>query len=74
MNKHAERCKKIIKDSGLNKAALAKILGVSSQAMTYWEQGKFKPNGPAQLILMIASTSKGLKAIKEAAIKLSKEV
>ncbi len=73
MNKHTEHLKKIMVDNKLSKSALARIMGVSTQALVYWEQGKFIPNGPSQLILMIASTPKGFKAVKEAAIKLAKE-
>ncbi len=73
MKKHAERLKKIMEENGLSKSALARIMGVSTQALVYWEQGKYIPNIPSQIILMIASTPKGFKAVKEAAIKLAKE-
>ncbi len=74
MNKHIVRCKQIRKDNGLSKFALSKIIGCTSQSLVNWEQGKVIPSGPAQLILMIASTPKGFKAVKEAAIKLAKEL
>jgi putative transcriptional regulator len=39
---------------GLSQSAFAKLLGVSVRTLQEWEQGRRKPSGAAQTLLMIA--------------------
>ncbi len=72
MSDHASRCKAIREAQGLSQNGFARIIGTTQATIDNWEKGRI-PNGPAQLILMIASTAKGFKIVKDAAIKISKE-
>jgi len=40
--------------SGLSQSLFAKLLGVSVRTLQEWEQGRRKPSGAAQTLLMIA--------------------
>ncbi len=54
MSDHASRCKAIREAQGLSQNGFARIIGTTQATIDNWEKGRI-PNGPAQLILMIAN-------------------
>ena len=57
-------------NSGLTQAEFAQLLGVSIRTLQDWEQGRRKPSGAAQSLLLIAE--KKPKVLKEAFKELAK--
>jgi putative transcriptional regulator len=47
--------KAIREKTGLSQSAFAGVLGVSVRTLQEWEQGRRKPQGPAQALLAIVS-------------------
>jgi putative transcriptional regulator len=57
-------------NSGLTQAEFAQLLGVSIRTLQDWEQGRRKPSGAAQSLLLIAE--KKPKVLKEVFKRLAK--
>ncbi|MGN1201536.1 MAG: helix-turn-helix transcriptional regulator [Candidatus Caccovivens sp.] len=51
MSKFSERLKELRTEEGLSQAQLAKMVGVSHVAITYWETNKRVPNLDAVIAL-----------------------
>lgn len=45
----------IRKSYGLSQNKFAKLLGISVSTLRNWEQGRRKPEGPARVLLLVAS-------------------
>lgn len=47
--------KEIRERLGLSQSKFAKLLGISTSTLQNWEQGRRKPDGPAKVLLSVAS-------------------
>jgi len=47
--------KAIREQYGLSQSKFAKLLGISASTLRNWEQGRRKPEGPARILLSVAS-------------------
>ena len=59
----------IRKEYGLSQAKFAALLGISVRTLLNWEQGRRKPQGPAKVLLRVAS--KHPKAVLDVVRKVS---
>jgi putative transcriptional regulator len=59
----------IRKEYGLSQAKFAALLGISVRTLQNWEQGRRKPQGPARVLLRVAS--KHPKAVLDVVRKVS---
>jgi len=48
-----------LRNAGMTQADVAKLVGVSKQAVCFWEKGKSRPSGPsAKLLMQLAGRKK----------------
>ena len=59
----------IREEYGLSQAKFAALLGISVRTLQNWEQGRRKPQGPARVLLRVAS--KHPKAVLDVVRKVS---
>ena len=55
INHTAINAKAVRKRLGISQAAFARMIGVSVATLQNWEQGRRRPDGPAQALLKVAA-------------------